>query len=357
MDETQTITMKRQNRVLEILAAAVLALVIGVIFWSGQRYPSLLKKLHAGSTLRVGGPISFDAILPVSQRMPTAERVGRTAVNWIWTNRFGMYFALPFGAAMMTVLAQTGRTKRFSHGAANVICGAVAGMPLGVCSNCATPIGQGLLIAGASSRLTVATMISSPSFNPVVVAMTFVLFPWRLAIMRVIVPLLILLALPLLVREREPGLQVITMSETPKPVGERLKKTAQLFLHNLVRLTLLTLPWMILAAIAGAFAVEVIPAYGTHFPVSVPGIFLVAALGTLLPVPMAFDVSLAWVLYQAGVPGCYVVALLCTLGIVSLYSLTALGQQLGSITSLKLAGATTLAGTAAGLIVLWFPAA
>src|SRR5258708_19281760 len=99
-----------------------------------------------------------------------------------------MYFALPFGAAMMTLLAGMAAPKRFSSAAGNVLCGAVAGAPMGVCTNCATPVAQSLLVGGASTRLTVSAMISSPSFNPVVLAMPFVLFPLPLAAMRVLFP-------------------------------------------------------------------------------------------------------------------------------------------------------------------------
>src|SRR5258708_33985636 len=105
-----------------------------------------------------------------------------------------MYFALPFGAAMMTLLAGMAAPKRFSSAAGNVLCGAVAGAPMGVCTNCATPVAQSLLGGGASTRLTGAAMISSPSFNPVVVAMAFVLFPLPLAMWGVGIPAAALVA-------------------------------------------------------------------------------------------------------------------------------------------------------------------
>lgn len=341
------------SRALEIGFAAFLAVAIAAIFWSEQRYPALLKKLHAGQSLKVSGAISFDALLPVSPTMPLPERVGRTAVNWLWTNRFGMYFALPFGAAMMTFLARTKRPKRFEHAAVNVLCGAVAGAPMGVCTNCATPIGQSLLVSGASTRMTVAAMISSPSFNPVVVAMAFLLFPWQMAVARMLVPALILLALPLLISETKPPLQSIDFPDWNAKSRQPVVAVVLSFLKNLVRLTLLTLPWMLLAALLGALAAELIPAYGTHTPVSVLGIIAVAILGTLLPVPMAFDVGLAWVLYRAGVPAPYVATLLCTLGVISIYSLTALGQKLGFKSAAGLAVGTVLSGSVAGLAFLW----
>src|ERR1700729_2578030 len=138
MGTTQIGVAKAPRRSLEIALAAMIAIGVILTFWSQQRYPALLKKLHAGTGVKVAGAISFDALLKVSPTMPTPTRVMRTSVNWLYTNRFGMYFALPFGAAMMTLLAGVA-PKRFSSAAGNVVCGAVAGAPMGVCTNCATP--------------------------------------------------------------------------------------------------------------------------------------------------------------------------------------------------------------------------
>ncbi len=124
------------------------------------------------------------------------------------------------------------------------------------------------------------------------------------------------------------------------------------YARNLLRLTFLTLPWMLLAAVLGAVTVEVFPSYATAIPVSAWGIVVVAILGTLLPVPMAFDVALAWVLYRAGVPPAYVASLVCTLGVVSVYSLFAVGQQLGRGVPLRLATAVAALGCIAGFVIL-----
>jgi len=330
----------------------LIALAIVLIFWTQQRYPALLKKLHAGQGIQVRGAISFDALLQVTPQMTPTARVARTTVNWIWTNRFGMIFAMPFGAIMMTLLIPALGTKRFTSPAGNVLCGAVAGMPLGVCTNCATPIGQGLIDSGASTRMTVAAMISSPSFNPVVIAMAFVLFPLPLAMSRILAPALLLGVLPWLVKETSAPIRTISMPETPQTIGSRLIEFLTSFGKNLLRLTWLTFPWMILAAVVGAIMVEVIPSYGTHLPVSFVGIVAVAILGTLLPVPMALDVALAFVLYRSGVPVPYVVVLLCTLGPVSVYSLMALGQQLGRTATVRLAGATIVLGCIVGWLAM-----
>ncbi|MBV9669352.1 MAG: permease [Acidobacteriales bacterium] len=339
------------RRTLEITFAAVVALSAVVIFWSQQRYPALLKKYHAGAGVKVAGAISFDALLKVTPDMPAQKRIARTSVNWLYTNRFGMYFALPFGAAMMTLFAST-KPKRFGTAAGNVFFGAVAGAPLGVCTNCATPVAQGLLVGGASTRMTLAAMISSPSFNPVVLAMAFVLFPMKLALMRVAAPLIVMLLLPWIVAENEPKAVSFALAMPQEAMGERIAAFVKAYSKNLLRLAVLTLPWMLLAAVIGATVAELVPAYGTHVPVSLAGVVAVAVLGTLLPLPMALDVALAYVLYRSNVPTPYVAALLCTLGPVSVYSLSAMGRELGAKTSVKLAGVVALLGVAAGVVAM-----
>ncbi len=344
----------RRHARVEVVVAFLLAIGIAGVFWGAQRYPSLLKKLHSGERLHVAGAISFDALLKVEPSMPLPVRIGRTAVNWLWTNRFGMYFALPFGAAAMTGLGLWKQTRRkgFQSAAANVACGALMGAPAGVCTNCATPIAQSLLVSGVSTRMTLAAMISSPSFNPVVIAMAIALLPWRIAAARIVVPALLLLLLPLLVKERDLSVKALSLDEESKPLVQRVRALVINYARNLLRLTILTLPWMLLAAVFGAVAVEVFPSYATAIPVSAWGIVLVSILGTLLPVPMAFDVALAWVLYRAGVPQAYVAALVCTLGVVSVYSLFAVGQQLGRRAPLRLATAAAVLGCMAGFAVL-----
>jgi len=199
-------------------------------------------------------------------------------------------------------------------------------------------------------------MISSPSFNPVVLTMVFVLFPPPLAWARVLVPALLLVLLHVLVKENDPQVRAITIPGEPETELQQTTAFLRSFGSNLVRLFLLTLPWMILAAALGAVLAEAIPAYGTHLPVSTLGVIAVAVLGTLLPVPMALDVALAFVLYRSGVPMPYVAALLCTLGPLSVYSLSALAQQLGRSTALRLGAALIALGCVAGWVAMIWPA-
>ena len=84
---------------------------------------------------------------------------------------------------------------------------------------------------------------------------------------------------------------------------------------------------MLLAAVLGAL-IELLPAQALMAQVTVGGIVLVALVSAFLPVPMAFDVAIAYIAMTRGVPLPYVVTILCTLGIVSVFSLFIIGKSI-----------------------------
>jgi uncharacterized membrane protein YraQ (UPF0718 family) len=331
----------------QIAVAVTLTLAIALYFWIDSRYPSLLKKLHAGTSIHTSGVLSFDALWPVTASMPVTKRIERTTVNWMWTNRIGMSFGIFFGAGLLTLLPTLGK-RRFRSRAANTLMGTVAGVPLGVCANCVAPIGQSLFESGASANTALATMISSPTLNVVVLTMVFTLFPLPVAIVRLLVPLALLALLTWLVRDERPSAATCDLNIAEgwlSPATFTLKR----YLRNLGRLALATVPLMIVAAILGAVVAELLPAQTIPSQVSILGIVLVALIGTFLPVPVAFDVAAAFLLMSRGVPLPYVVTLLCTLGITSIYPFFIVGRAISWRTAATVFIAVIALGIATGL--------
>jgi uncharacterized membrane protein YraQ (UPF0718 family) len=336
----------RNGTRISIAIAVLLALGIGSYFWVDSRYPSLLKKLHSGTAIKASGALSFDAKMPVTPGMPLATRIERTSVNWMWTNRIGMTFSLFFGAALLTLLPMLPR-RRFQSAAANTALGIASGVPLGVCANCVAPIGQSLFQAGASETTAIATMISSPMLNVVVLTMVFALFPPGVAMLRLAVPLVLLAMVPWLARTEQ------SVSEAACALnadGWLLPATGTFrqYLKNLAKLAVTTVPFMIVAALLGAIVAELVPARVIPAHVTLLGIVLVALIGTFLPVPMAFDVAAAFILMTRGVPLPYVTTLLCTLGAFSIYSVLIVGRSMSWRTAVRVFGAVMLVGILAG---------
>src|SRR5271169_1535461 len=260
----------KKSPVVQAVVGAILCVVIAMYFWVDSRYPSLLKKLHSGRNIHVSGALSFDALMPVSPQMPLATRIGHTTVNWMYTNRIGMTFGICFGAAVLTLLPLLPR-RRFKSAFANTLAGAATGVPLGVCANCVAPIGQSLYQAGVGPGTVLATMISSPTLNVVVLAMLFALFPFPVALVRVVVPLALIALVPRLTRRVQPleiACDVADGAGLLRPAAGTLKR----YLVNLAKLAAATVPLMILAGFLGALFVELVPASAIPAQVSLIGI-------------------------------------------------------------------------------------
>lgn len=336
--------------------ALVLLMAIGAYFWTVSRYPALYKKYSQGTQVKVTGAITFGTVLPVTAEMPLGRRVWRTSINWLQANEIGMTFGFFFGAAALTVLATMPR-RRTGNAYVNSLLGAAVGMPLGVCANCVAPIGRGLYASGMSTESTLAAMFSSPTLNVVVLAMAFALFPLPIVALKLATMLVMIFVFAPLIGARKTanGGTAECAIEIPASAtwAQAFAATAKSYAKSFWHVARVGLPLMLLAAVLGALAVETIPQSGLHVPVTLGGIVLVAMAGTFLPVPMAFDVVIAYVAMSRGVALPYVVTILCTLGIYSVYSFLVIGKTISWKIAAATGGAVATLGALAGVVAMW----
>ena len=335
-----------------VLTVIVMAVIAG-IFWVDSRYPALMKRYHAGTQIKATGALTFGTVYSIDPSMPYATRVWRTTVNWLDANRVGMTFSFLFGPAALAFLG-TLRKRRTSSLYLNTLLGTLTGVPLGVCSNCIAPIARGFYASGMSSESVLAAMFASPALNIVVLAMTFTLFPLSLALLKLAtVAFLILAFVPAISRRTAEPAAVMNFA-IDVPVSESwsqaVRATAVSYLRSFWTVFRVAFPLMILAAVLGAMAIELIPQSTLARPVSILGIVVVAAISAFLPVPMAFDVAIAYIVMTHGVPIPYVAAILCTLGIISVYSLSVVGKTISWRVAAATYGVVVVLGILAGLI-------
>ena len=333
------------------LAILLMAGIAGV-FWIDSRYPALMKRYHAGTQLKASGTLTFGTVYPVYRTMPLGTRVWRTTVNWLDANRVGMTFSFLFGPAALTFLA-TLRRRRSNSRWLNTIYGAVAGVPLAVCTNCVAPIARGLFASGMSTESVLATMFASPALNVVVLAMSFALFPVSVALLKLATVLFLIFVFAPAVGARhndESALPCPIEVSVPETWPEALLAIGRSYVKSFWYVLRLAFPLMLLAAVLGALMVELLPAQALMAQVTVGGILLVALIGAFLPVPMAFDVAIAYIAMTRGVPMPYVVAILCTLGIVSVYSLSIMGKSISWRVAAAAYGTVVALGTVSGMI-------
>jgi hypothetical protein len=248
--------------------------------------------------------------------------------------------------------------RRFRSRYLNTLFGAAAGVPLAVCSNCVAPIARGLFASGVSAESVLATMFSSPALNAVVLAMTFTLFPVSVALLKLATVLFLILFFAPAVASRQKSAEAIVTCPIEIPSAETWLQAATgvapSFLKSFWYVARVALPLMILAAVLGALVVELLPPQALIAPVTLGGILLVALVAAFLPVPMAFDVAIAYIAMTKGVPLPYVVTILCTLGIISVYSLSVVAKSLSWRVAAAAYATVAALGTAAGLLTRLF---
>lgn len=355
----------------------LLLLIIGVLtrFWLTSRYPSLdTKSMMAGSVSLADG-LSFDAWLSHNMADSAGRDIVITFLNWLHTNQQGMTFGLMIAILFMCLIPllrdEIDRfiSKRFSA----TLAGALLGAPLGVCVNCAAPIAFGMYKQGARMEAALATMISSPTMNVVVLSMAFTLFPVYIVAIKIFAALFVILVLiPLLVHRfpdeavtREP-LETTHLSavegvaEGAFYIERNTQAAVEWVTVTIVRQSWILLkqvvPIMLLAGLLGSVAVVLVPwdMLVGYLPqqVTVVSVVVMAALsafGLFLPVPIAFDVVLAASLINAGVAVQYVAILLFVLGSFSIYSLFVLLKAGAKKTAWALVGALIVVGVLTGL--------
>ena len=344
--------------VLAVLLTAVLAFQ----FWTQSRYPSLNEKAMMSGAMQLEDSLSFEALIPVLPEYPLWKKIGISTLNWIKTNERGMIFGVLFGAAFLTLLGYLRRIS-FRNGFANSALGMAMGAPLGVCVNCAAPIAKGMYSGGARAESTLSAMVASPTLNVVVLTMLFSMLPFYMAVAKIALSLfVILLAVPILCRflpakelqlAAADRIQCSLPDPAAPPANENPVQAVFRFIIDFAKslwfIVWTTVPLMLLAGFLGSVVAALLPNdLLRNVPLGFFALFMTSLVGTFLPVPIGFDVAVAGALLNGGLAPGYVMALVFTLGIFSVYSFFIVAGAI-SLRAAVLMGALIVAlGMAAG---------
>ncbi len=351
--------------------ALLLVAVIAVQFWTQSRYPSLNEKAMMSGAIQLEDPLSFEAHYEIRDEYPVWKKIGLSTLNWVHTNERGMTFGVLFGGAFLTMLGYL-RRRSFKGRFANSLAGMGFGAPLGVCVNCAAPIAKALYSGGARVESVLSAMVASPTLNVVVLTMLFSIMPAYMAFTKIALSIfIILVAVPVICRflpteqlqvpdeQRKasripvPALPYAEIETLPQAVGYFVWD----FIRNLWYIVSRTVPLMFVAGFLGAVIATLLPAgllYGTPFNVFI--LLAASIVGTFLPVPIGFDVVVSGALLGSGLDTGYVMALLFTLGIFSIYSYFVVAGAISLRAASMLGGVVIVVGVIAGTAVHYYHA-
>ena len=246
-----------------------IVIFLAVSFWLGSRYPQLNEKAQMGGQTQTMG-LSFDFVDIILMEDSYAAKIFSNTINWIETNKKGMIFGILFAAGLILVFNEF-KDKVSDNRWKNAGIGMLIGAPLGVCVNCATPIAQGIKGSGGKSETALATMMSSPTMNFIVLGMLFALVPLYLVMTKLILSFIfIIVGIPIItklfpVKEDRKMQSELTDAEAKaiNPMGVSLsfsldnswwgsaKWVFKNYFKALWYISIRTLPFMLLAGILG----------------------------------------------------------------------------------------------------------
>jgi uncharacterized membrane protein YraQ (UPF0718 family) len=308
-------------------------LVLFGLFWFASRYPQLFRKAeHVGQVLP---SMAYSSeVVSVAADAPIWLRILAATVNWLDSMKIGMTFGVLLGALMHTVLRYY-PLKIGENLYLNSVKGALVGVPMGVCANCAVPAACGVTRGHGRVEVALGFLFSSPNFNPVVVMMTFVALPLAMSVTKYATLLLVILVLvPSLIRwlEREKQLQVFTVGDEgascaiklppPDDCQERFTTVfptlAADYGKHVWMLLKPTIALMLVASVLSATLLTLIPWDALLSEATPLKLAFVSLIAVFMPVPIALDVMFAAQLQQQGVPPGYVMMFAMTLGTYSI---------------------------------------
>ncbi len=308
------------------------ALVLIGVFWFASRYPQLFSKAdHVGQALP---SMAFSSqLIVLAEDAPIWQRILASAVNWLDSMKIGMTFGVLFGALLHTVLRYY-PLKIGKNLYLNSLKGALVGVPMGVCANCAVPTACGVTRGHGRVEVALGFLFSSPNFNPVVVMMTFTALPLAMSLTKYAILLMVILVIvpgviSLLERAKpfkpftvgdEGASCAITLpgAECTEPFWSVLKELAKDFGKHVWMLVKPTITIMLLASLVSATMLTLLPWQELLSEPTPLKLALVSLISVFMPVPIALDVMFAAQLQQQGVASGYVMLFAMTLGTYSI---------------------------------------
>lgn len=363
-EESQSVFSKPFRK--ELLLSLLVLLTIAFFFWTTSRYPQLNEKQAMGERIHLSEALSFDQLVTVDRNAPYWKRVSLTTVNWVNTNKKGMTFGLLFAAAFLALFAFYRKPLRYKQGPVSALMGAIFGAPLGVCVNCAAPIGKSVYSVTKNAQMALATMHSSPTMNFITLTMLFNLFTFQFGVFKVIGTLIfIVFIMPLtlwLIRVENPDFkeedlrtafknEIFNLASdfTPaKSWGHSLKTVLIAYWRGLVYICKKTVPLMLLSGVLGSFVVELVDLESLMTGSSANSYAFVSLLGTFLPVPIAFDVVFSFISLRAGLSSGLTMTLIFTLGVYSIFPFLIIWKTIAPKVAIALAFAVMIYGSVLG---------
>lgn len=243
------------------------------------------------------------------------------------------------------------------------IAGGAAALPSLMCTCCTSPLAVGLRKRGVGTTASLAYWVGNPVLNPAVLVFLFLVAPWQLGVVRIVIGVaLVVLGVPLVTRlfarrATTPAQDAAALPPELRPLQSPdpadLRHFPARFSRSLLQLAVVLIPvYFVAVLLLGYFSGWLSDFSGLDARLGIIAVLVCAVIGTLLVIPTGGEIPVILALTAAGVGAGTAGALLITLPAVSVPSMVMVGRALSWRVTTAMAGLVALAGLAAGLL-LW----
>ncbi len=226
----------------------------------------------------------------------------------------------------------------------------LAGAPLMLCSCCVAPVFIGVYDRSARLGPSLSLMLAAPALNPAALILTFMLFDYKISVVRVSASIAVVLFTGL-IADRILG-ETKVQCDTDHWQAKARPANFFNFLRACARVAVRVVPVIIIGVLLSMIIAQAIPARtfdttGAKFL----AILVVAAFAVLLALPTFFEIPLALLLLASGVPAGAAVALLIAGPAINLPSLLTIMRSTNWKVGVVVATFIWILAVASGLFV------
>ncbi len=302
---TTTVTTKRLP-----LAAGLIGVLTIMAALVGYKASSALG---AYAKARASGAMAPKSPLFLGRGLPAAARPLIDAANYLGWVLIALLFGLLLGAAVKALLPRSLLGGALGENALRAqLTAALLGSALMLCSCCSAPVFEGLYQRTRRLGPALGMMIASPALNPAALALTFLLFPARLAVVRLLGALaLVVVVAGALGRTRAAASEAAASSCALDRDQASLRDVGRDFLAALRDAAFRTLPAILIGVVISAALAGLLP-LGSLPKADGGPLALVAAAALAVPIamPTFAEIPLGLALLGAGAPASVVAAVL-----------------------------------------------
>lgn len=357
--------MNRENSIKLVILLGAL-----VFFLLGSRFKAEELKVECSEGVCTKphdhGELNFHERFHVEPEDNFGMAVLKSCANFWEANATGMTFAIIIGGAALSLLLSWKEFERVVafKGVKGAALGSVFGMPLNMCANCSAVTGVGLTSQGGSAEATLGVILGGALLNIIGIVTMFSLFHPSVIIARLFFGgLMIIGVVPLvskwILKEEtiQPRDQVFNMISCYFPENsfpQTILKTFEDWLIAIGNIAYKLIPLMLLGTLLTAlfriiFPNEVLQDIVHFNPLVV--IILISFIGTMLSVPVLFEILLGTMLLQLGFSNGAIAAMVFTAPSFGVFTLVLTRKKLGGVkVPLTIIGITFLFGIGAGLL-------